>query len=55
VAVIPFTAINTSKSDADAIAALFITALVTTEAFNVIEQGQMDEILKVQELSLSDY
>jgi TolB-like protein len=54
IAVMPFSAINTSKSDADAIASLFETGLVKTEAFNVIEQRQMDEILKVQEFSLSD-
>ena len=54
IAVIPFSAINVSESDAAAITGLFETALVKTGEFRVIEQAQMNEILKVQEFSLSD-
>jgi TolB-like protein len=54
IAVLPFSSINVSKSDAEAITNLFETGLVNTGVYNVIEQSQMDEILKVQEFSLSD-
>ena len=54
IAVIPFSPINVSESDAEAITGLFETALVNTGAYRVIEQAQMHEILKVQEFSMSD-
>jgi len=54
IAVIPFSPINVSESDAEAITGLFETALVNTGAYRVIEQSQMHEILKVQEFSMSD-
>ncbi len=55
IAVIPLNHINVSKSDAEAITGLFETALVKTEIFDVIEQGQVNEILETQEYSMSDY
>ena len=54
IAIIPFNYINVSKQDAEVITSLFETALVNTEVFRVIEQNQIDEILKAQEYSLSD-
>jgi len=54
IAVIPFSAINVSESDAEAITGLFETALVNTGAYRVIEQAQMHEILKAEEFSVSD-
>ncbi len=52
VAVLPFSAINLSNSDAQAITSLFETALVKTGVFNVIEQNQIRAILDAQRFSL---
>lgn len=54
VAVIPFNSINVAKSDAQVLTDLFETALVTTEAYSVIEQNQIADILSAQEYSVSD-
>ncbi len=55
IAVLPLNHINVSKSDAEAITGLFETALVKTEIFDVIEQGQVNKILEAQEYSMSDF
>jgi TolB-like protein len=54
VAVIPFSAIQVSKAEAEILTGLFETSLVKTGAFNVIEQTRVHEILEAQEYSLSD-
>ena len=53
VAVLPFNHINVSESEALVITGLFETALVKTEAFNVIEQTQVGQILDAQKFSLT--
>ena len=53
VAVIPFSAKNTSDIEAEAITSVFETALVKLDKYAVIEQTQMDEILSAQAYSLS--
>lgn len=54
IAVIPFRPISVSEPDAQAISALFETALVNTGVYRVIEQAQMHRILQVQEVAVSD-
>ena len=53
VAVLPFTAVEVSPSEAKVVASLFETALVKTGVYNVIEQNQIADILKAQAFSLS--
>ena len=53
VAVIPFDAKGTSQVEAEVMTEMFETELVKTGGFLVIEQNQMDEILKAQAFSLS--
>ena len=53
IGVIPFTAVNVSKSDAKIIAGLFETALVNTGVFTVIEQDHINKIMEEQTKILS--
>lgn len=53
IVVINFNYINVPKADAVAITGLFETALVKTKAYYVIEQNQVADILKTQEISLA--
>lgn len=46
VAVIPFEAKSVSAVDAEVISQIFETALVNTNAFSVIEQNKINEILE---------
>ena len=52
-AVIPFTAMGVSENESVIASYLFETALVQTDAFLVIEQNQMAEILDAQSFTLS--
>ena len=54
VAVVPFKPIQVSEGDALAVTVLFETGLVQTNAFSVIEQSQIQEIVEAQQYSLSD-
>jgi len=53
VAVLPFSALEVSESEARVIMSLFETALVKTEVYNVLEQNQISEILDAQAYSIS--
>ncbi len=53
VAVLPFTAVEVSPSEAKVLTSLFETALVKTGVYNIIEQNQIADILKIQAFSLS--
>ena len=53
VAVLPFSAVEVSESEARVVTSLFETALVKTGVYNVIEQNQINEILDAQAFSLS--
>ena len=52
-AVIPFNGVGVSETEAVTASSLFETALVQTDAFLVIEQNQMKEILEAQAFTLS--
>ena len=52
--VLPFSALNVSKSETEVISGLSETALVNIGVHNVIEQAQTQGILTVQEFLLSD-
>ncbi len=52
-AVIPFNAVGVSETESVTASSLFETALVQTDAFLVIEQNQMKEILEAQAFTLS--
>lgn len=54
IAIVPFSAIQVSKAEAEILTGLFETALVKTGAFSVIEQTRIHEILEAQEYSISD-
>ena len=53
IAVLPFSAVETSESEARVVTSLFETALVKTGVYSVIEQNQIKEILEAQAFSLS--
>ncbi len=55
IAIIPFTAINISESNARTITGLFETALVKTNIYTIIEQSHIEEILESQKISLSGF
>ncbi len=55
IAVIPLNPISVTKSDSSTLTGLLETGLVKTEAFDVIEQTQVEVILKTQEYMLSDF
>jgi hypothetical protein len=54
IAIIPLNPINVSRSDAEVVSGLLETALVKTEAYDVIEQREVSAVLEAQERSLSD-
>ena len=54
VAVIPLNPVGVSKADATAFTGLLEVALVKTEVFDVLEQGQVNVILDAQERSVAD-
>ena len=53
IAVIPFSAINISESNAQTVTGLFETALVKTGAYTVFEQNQIAAVFESQKISLS--
>ncbi|MDC7126765.1 MAG: PEGA domain-containing protein [Spirochaetales bacterium] len=53
VAVLPFSAVGVSESEAKVLTSLFETALVKTGVYQIIEQNQMKNILEAQAYSLS--
>ena len=53
IAVLPFSPLEVSESEARVITSLFETALVKTGVYNVLEQNQISEILDAQAFSLS--
>jgi hypothetical protein len=55
VAVIPFSAINIPKSNAQTITGLFETALVKTGAYTIFEQNQIAAVLESQKITLSGF
>ena len=54
ITILPFQAIEVSKSVATIISTLFETDLVNTRAYTVLSQNERDRILQAQEVSLQD-